>query len=180
LIQAKYLWNKEMTLEFILFCVFSAGGVSSALLVIIQRNPIYSALYLILNFFCLAGLYLTLHAQFIAVIQILVYAGAIMVLFVFVIMLLNLGDENGLRDAFTWKKVFAGGLGFGVLMELIYVFLMQLGTPSIDAARATNIGTVEAVGHAIFTRLLFPFEVTSLLLTAAVVGAIVLAKKKID
>ena len=85
-----------------------------------------------MNFFCLAGIYLTLHAQFIAVIQILVYAGAIMVLFVFVIMLLNLGDERRLRDGFTWKKVVAGGFGFGVLMELIYIFMMQTGTQSIE------------------------------------------------
>jgi NADH-quinone oxidoreductase subunit J len=169
-----------MTLELILFCMFAAGGVGSALLVITRRNPIISALFLVLNLFCLAGLYLTLHAQIIAVVQILVYAGAIMVLFVFVIMLLNLGDENSLRDAFSWKKVFAGGLGFGVLMELTYVFVMPTGTSTIDAARATDIGTVEALGRAVFTRFLFPFEITSLLLTAAIVGAIVLAKKNID
>ena len=169
-----------MTLEEILFCIFAAGGVVSALLVVTRRNPIISAIYLIVNFFCLAGIYLTLHAQFIAVIQILVYAGAIMVLFVFVIMLLNLGDERRLQDGFTWKKVVAGGLGFGVLMELIYIFMMQTGTPSIEMERATNVGTVEAVGRVLFTRFLFPFEVTSLLLTAAIVGAIVLAKKKLD
>jgi NADH-quinone oxidoreductase subunit J len=74
----------------------------------------------------------------------------------------------------------AGGLGFGVLMELIYIFMMQTGTPSIEMERATNVGTVEAVGRVLFTRFLFPFEVTSLLLTAAIVGAIVLAKKKLD
>jgi NADH-quinone oxidoreductase subunit J len=169
-----------MTIEEILFYIFAAGGISSALLVVTRRNPIISAIYLIVNFFCLAGIYLTLHAQFIAVIQILVYAGAIMVLFVFVIMLLNLGDERRLRDGFTWKKVIAGGSGFGVLMELIYIFMMQTGSPSIEMERATTIGTVEAVGHMLFTRFLFPFEVTSLLLTAAIVGAIVLAKKKLD
>ena len=169
-----------MTLEEILFYIFAAGGIGSALLVVTRRNPIISAINLIINFFCLAGLYLTLHAQFIAVIQILVYAGAIMVLFVFVIMLLNLGDERRLRDGFTWKKVVAGGFGFGVLMELIYMVIMQPGSPSIDMERATNIGTVEAVGQILFTRFLFPFEVTSLLLTAAIVGAVILAKKKLD
>ena len=95
-------------------------------------------------------------------------------------MLLNLGDEQGLRDAFAWKKAFAGGLVFGILMEMIYAFIMQTGSQSIEATRATNIGTVEAIGNVIFTQLLFPFEVTSLLLTAAIVGAIVLAKNKID
>lgn len=169
-----------MTLEEILFYFFAAGGILSALLVVTRRNPIISAIYLIVNFFCLAGMYLTLHAQFIAVIQILVYAGAIMVLFVFVIMLLNLGDERRLRDGFTWKKVVAGSLGLGVLMELIYIFIMQTGTPAIEMERATNIGTVEAVGQVLFTRFLFPFEVTSLLLTAAIVGAVILAKKKLD
>jgi len=169
-----------VTLEEILFYIFAAGGILSALLVVTRRNPIISAIYLIVNFFCLAGMYLTLHAQFIAVIQILVYAGAIMVLFVFVIMLLNLGDERRLRDGFTWKKVVAGGLSFGVLMELIYIIIMPTGTPSIDMERATNIGTVEAVGQVLFTRFLFPFEVTSLLLTAAIVGAVILAKKNLD
>ena len=167
-------------IENILFYILAAGGVISALLVVTRRNPIISALYLIANFFCLSGIYLTLHAQFIAVIQILVYAGAIMVLFVFVIMLLNLGDDRSLKDGFSWKKVVAGGLGFGVLMELIYIFIIQTGTSAIDATKATEIGTVEAIGHVLFTRFLFPFEVTSLLLTAAIVGAIVLAKKKLD
>ena len=169
-----------MALEQLLFYLFAAGGILSALLVVTRRNPIISVICLIVNFFCLAGLYLTLHAQFIAVIQILVYAGAIMVLFVFVIMLLNLGDERRLRDGFSWKKGIAGGFGLGVLMELIYIIMMHTASQPIDADRATDIGTVEAIGQVLFTHFLFPFEVTSLLLTAAIVGAVILAKKKID
>jgi NADH-quinone oxidoreductase subunit J len=169
-----------VTLEEILFYIFASGGIVSALLVVTRRNPIIAAIYIIVNFFCLAGIYLTLHAQFIAVIQILVYAGAIMVLFVFVIMLLNLGDERTLRDGFSWKKIVAGGFGFGVLMELIYVFLMPNGTQTIEGTRATDIGTVEAIGRVLFTQFLFPFEITSLLLTAAIVGAVILAKKNLD
>jgi NADH-quinone oxidoreductase subunit J len=169
-----------VTLEEVLFYIFAIGGIASALLVVTRRNPIISAIYLIVNFFCLAGIYLTLHAQFIAVVQILVYAGAIMVLFVFVIMLLNLGDERSLRDGFSWKKVVAGGFGFGILMELVYIFIIPRGTQTIEMTRATDIGTVEAIGHVLFTQFLFPFEVTSLLLTAAIVGAIVLAKKNLD
>jgi NADH-quinone oxidoreductase subunit J len=167
-------------IEVILFYIFAFGGIVSALLVVTRRNPIISAICLIVNFFCLAALYLTLHAQFIAVIQILVYAGAIMVLFVFVIMLLNLGDERSLRDGLSWKKMIAAGVGFGVLMELIYIFINPSGTQTIEMTRATNIGTVEAIGRVIFTQFLFPFEVTSLLLTATIVGAIVLAKKNLD
>ncbi|MBN1397630.1 MAG: NADH-quinone oxidoreductase subunit J [Bacteroidetes bacterium] len=169
-----------MTLEEIIFYIFALGGVVSAILVVTRRNPIIAAIYLIVNFFCLAAVYLTLHAQFIAIIQILVYAGAIMVLFVFVIMLLNLGDERSLRDGFSWKKVVAGGLGFGVLMELIYIFIMPGGAKTIEMARATEVGTVKAIAQVLFTQLLFPFEVTSLLLTAAIVGAIVLAKKNLN
>jgi len=167
-------------IEEILFYIFAFGGIVSALLVVTRRSPIIAAIYLIINFFCLAALYLTLHAQFIAVIQILVYAGAIMVLFVFVIMLLNLGDERSLSDGFSWKKAAAAGFGFGILMELIYIFIKPNGTQAVDMARATNIGTVEAIGRVLFTQFLFPFEVTSLLLTAAIVGAIVLAKRNLD
>ncbi len=169
-----------MTVEEFLFYCFAAGGIVSALLMISRRNPIISALWLITNFFCLAGLYLTLHAQFIAIIQILVYAGAIMVLFVFVIMLLNLGDEEKLRERFSWRKVAAGGIGSGLVMELIYIFSTHSNKSSMDPALATNVGTVESIGRQVFTRFLFPFEVTSLLLTAAIVGAIVLAKKKLE
>ena len=146
-----------MTIEEVLFYIFGAGGIISALLVVTRRNPIISALHLIVNFFCLAGIYLTLHAQFIAVIQILVYAGAIMVLFVFVIMLLNLGDERRLREGFSWRKVVAGGFGFGLLIELIYIFSMYTNSPKIEFQKATDIGTVESVGKALFTRFLFPF-----------------------
>jgi NADH-quinone oxidoreductase subunit J len=169
-----------VTPEAIMFYILALGGVASALLVITRRNPIISAIYLIVNFFCLAGIYLTLHAQFIAVVQILVYAGAIMVLFVFVIMLLNLGDERTLKEGFSWKKVVAIGLGFGVLMELVYIFIMPTGSTTIELERATEIGTVESIGRVLFTRFLYPFEVTSLLLTAAIIGAIVLAKKNLD
>jgi len=164
----------------IVFYVLAGVAIISGILVITRRNPVMSALYLILNFFCLAGLYLTLHAQFIAIIQILVYAGAIMVLFVFVIMLLNLKDERKLMEGFSWKKVLAGGLAFGVLMELIYIIMMQNEVKSIDLNKATEVGTVESVGIALFTKFLFPFEITSLLLIVAIVGAVVLAKKKLE
>jgi len=164
-----------------MFYALAVVSVGSALLVVTRRNPVISALYLILNFFCLAGLYLTLHAQFIAVIQILVYAGAIMVLFVFVIMLLNLGDERKLRDGLSWKKIVAAGMSFGLLMELIYVLGFSGSTSGgIDTQRAVEIGTVEYIGAQLFTKFLFPFEITSLILTAAIVGAIVLAKRKLD
>ncbi len=169
-----------MKIEAILFFALAGSAIASALLVVTRRSPVISALYLIVNLFCLAGLYLTLHAQFIAVIQIIVYAGAIMVLFVFVIMLLNLGDERRLRDGMSYKKVIAVGLSAGLLTELIYILETSWSIlPSSTYDRATEIGTVEYIGHELFTNYLFPFEVTSVLLLATIVGAIVLAKRKI-
>jgi len=170
-----------VTFEQIMFYVLAAAAVGSALMVVLQRNPIISALYLILNFFCLAGIYLTLHAQFIAIIQILVYAGAIMVLFVFVIMLLNLGDAQALKTKLTWQRMLAVVLVFGLLMEIVYLFTMPEATTAVlDVDRSIRIGEVEHIGTQLFTKFLFPFEITSVLLTAAIVGAIVLAKKKLD
>lgn len=168
-----------MTLESILFYILSAVAIASALLVVTRRSPVISALYLILNFFCLAGLYLTPHAQFIAVIQIIVYAGAIMVLFVFVIMLLNLGDERKLSEGLSYKKVIAVGLAAGLLTELIYVIEASwIVLPASTVSQVTEIGTVEYIGGQLFTSYLFPFEVTSILLLVAIVGSIVLAKRK--
>lgn len=170
-----------MTLEIFLFYFLGAVSVGSALMMVTRRSPVMSALYLILNFFALGGLYLSLHAQFIAFIQILVYAGAIMVLFVFVIMLLNLGDEKKLSEKFSWKKTVGAGLSFGVLMELIFVFAYsKANLPPSQFEKATDIGTVEHIGMQLFTTFLFPFEVTSILLLAAIVGAVVLAKKKLN
>jgi NADH-quinone oxidoreductase subunit J len=168
-----------VTIESILFYVLAVVAIGSALLVVTRRSPVISALYLIVNFFCLAGLYLTLHAQFIAVIQIIIYAGAIMVLFVFVIMLLNLGDERRLIDGMSYKKVIAVGLSAGLLTELIYVLENTWSTlPIPNNERTTDIGTVEYIGRQLFTGYLCPFEVTSILLLVAIVGAIVLAKRK--
>lgn len=164
----------------IMFYILAVGAVISGLMVITRRNPIISAIYLILNFFCLAGLYLTLQAQFIAVIQILVYAGAIMVLFVFVIMLLNLGDERKLTEGFSWKKIIASGIAFGVLMELVYIIMMQGESKTINLSKAGEAGTVEAIGRSLFSQFLFPFEITSILLIVAIIGAVMLAKKKLE
>ncbi|MFH0992092.1 MAG: NADH-quinone oxidoreductase subunit J [bacterium] len=170
-----------MTLDSILFYLLGAVAIGSALMMITRRNPVLSALYLILNFFALAGLYLTLHAQFIAIIQILVYAGAIMVLFLFVIMLLNLGDEASLRSKLTRVNMFAIALSGALILELLYIFGYSMNTPAASLSpNALEIGTIEYIGKQLFTTFLFPFEVTSILLLAAIVGAVIMAKKKLD
>lgn len=146
-------------------------------MVVLQRNPVMSAISLIANFFCIALLYLLLRAQLLAVLQVVVYTGAIMVLVVFVIMLLNLGDEAKLTEKFDVKKIVGVVLVVGFLLEMLYLLAMSDG-PVVLSPRAEHLGTVEAMGSAMFTQFLLPFEVTSLLLLAAIVGAVVLAKKR--
>lgn len=170
-----------MTIEVAGFYVLATLLVVSAAMVVTRRSPVMSVLWLIFNFFCLAGLYLTLQAQFIAVIQIIVYAGAIMVLFLFVVMLLNLGDEGRLRDRLSVKKVVAGLLSAGVLMEILYIIgFGSVNYPAAVKEQAVALGTVENIGRNLFTTYLFPFEITSILLLVAIVGAVILAKRRLD
>lgn len=165
------------TYIFILLAVLAVG---SALAMVINKNTVNSALFLVINMVSLAGIYLLLNAQFLAVIQILVYAGAIMVLFLFVIMLLNVDDEERLFEKFRVKYFLAFFLGAAVLGQVLY----SLGNiadvlPEISPDMA-EVGTVEAVGDVLFTDFLLPFEMTAILLTAAVVGALVVAQHKIN
>lgn len=149
-------------------------------MMLLHRNPVNSALYLILNFFCIGGLYLTLNAQFIAIVHILVYAGAIMVLFVFIILLLNLGDDKKLTEHLGWRMYFGIGFGIAFLAELLYILgFGNAKNLTEQSPAALEIGTVEYIGKVLFTKFLFPFEVTSFLLLAAIIGAVILAKKKL-
>lgn len=168
-----------MIVEQALFFFFAIAAIISSILMILQRNPIMSAIYMIANFFCIAALYLLLQAQFLAVIQIAVYAGAIMVLVVFVIMLLNLSEEGGKSQHGRGRKTLLAVLASGFLVEMIYVFGVGGSTvgPKPKQVPPVSIGTVESIGGALFTKFLFPFEVISLLLLVAIVGAVVLAKK---
>ncbi len=170
-----------MNLESFLFYLLAIVSVSSAVLMVTRRSPVMSVLYLIVNFFTLSGLYLTLKAQFIAVIQLLVYAGAIMVLFIFVIMLLNLEDEQRLAEKLSFKKVIAVILAVAMFLEIFYIIGSRTsGKFLTQSDKAAQLGTVENIGKELFTTFLLPFEITSLLLLAAIVGAIVLAKKKLE
>ncbi len=167
-------------MESLVFFFLAAFAVTTAVLMVLQRSPLVSAIYLIANFFALAALYLLLRAQLLAVLQIVVYTGAIMVLVVFVIMLLNLGDESRTRVRIALRTWITLVLAAGFLVEVVYALLAG-GTavhgPSV-AAGAESLGTVESMGGALFGTYLLPFEVTSLLLLAAILGAVVLAKKK--
>jgi NADH-quinone oxidoreductase subunit J len=168
-----------LNLELVFFFILAAAAVISAVLMITRRNPVSSALYLVFNFFCIAVLYLLLRAQFVAIIQITVYAGAIMVLFLFVIMLLNLGEGSLISWKLNLAKSAAVFLGIAILVEVFYFVGYFSSSPHISP-EAESMGTVEAIGKVLFNDYLFPFEITSFLLLAAIVGAILLAKRKLD
>ncbi len=171
----------DLNLETVLFFGMSFLAVGSAIMMITRRNPITSALYLILNFFTVSGLYLLLKAQFIAIIQVLVYMGAIMVLFLFVIMLLNLHDEGKFKEKFTYKKITATLLTiflFAVIGLTVYTGFS--GKYKTMSDKALEIGKAEYLGTELFTNYSFPFELASFLLLAAIVGSVVLAKKKFE
>jgi len=170
-----------VTLTF--FWIFGVIAMAGGLLCITRKNPIGSALWLVVTLFALAAMYVLLDAQFIAALQVLVYAGAIMVLFLFVIMLLNLG-RPGPSDI-------KGPVGVGVAALLAGTLLLQLRVlghaappeaiqlPAGTMAALQQQGMVAAVATPLFDAYLIPFEITSLLLLAAIVGAVVLAKRKL-
>lgn len=156
-------------------------AVGSAIMMITRRSPITSALYLIVNFFSVSAIYLMLRSQFVAIIQVVVYAGAIMVLFLFVIMLLNLQDESKLTENFSFKKITAILLSLLLFSVLgITTFFGFMGKFKAMSPNAELNGTIEAVGKELYTTFSFPFELVSFILLAAIVGALVLAQKKFE
>jgi len=169
--------------QMVVFLAFAFIAVVSGIGVIFSRNAVYSALLLIGNFFCLAVFYILLNAQFLAAVQVTVYAGAIMVLFVFVIMLLSPTGEQSLLRSMRWQGL--------VAIPLVVVFIGQVGFAVVAGSMSTAQGpytldrindvggSVQAVGRVLFTDYLLPFEVTSLLLVVALVGAVVLGKRRI-
>lgn len=169
-----------MTLTLLLFSILSVLAISSAIVTIATRHPVKSAMALVVHFFMLSGLYLTLNAQFIAVLQVLVYAGAIMVLVIFVILLLNLGDEDKLMLRFQSKQYLAIGLAGALALMLVSIFVTNFDLRQFDPNLSANAGTVESLGKELFTNFLLPIEGVAILLTAAIVGAIVMAKRKLN
>ena len=163
--------------EVVVFWVFAIPLIMSALGVIIARNPVYAAMSLVSAFFWLAGIYVLLTAHLLAFVQIIVYAGAIMVLFLFVVMLLSLTDaELGLEKITALKVV--GIVGTAGLLSLLVTAIAQSGSRGMKAV-GEDFGTVRAVGKILFTQYLLPFEASSVLLLVAIVGAVVVAKEKI-
>jgi len=169
--------------QMVVFLAFAFVAIVTGIGVIFARNAVYSALLLVANFFCLAVFYVLLNAQFLAAVQLTVYAGAIMVLFVFVIMLLSPTGERHVLRRMRWQGLLA--------IPLVAVFIGQAILAIVAGSMSTAAGpytlehindlggSVQAVGSVLFTDFLLPFEVTSLLLVVALVGAIVLGKRRI-
>lgn len=166
-----------MTGQLILFGFLAALSIVCAIAMVLQENPVRSALYLVLVLFSVAVLFLTLHATFIAAVQIIVYAGAIMVLFIFVIMLLNLGTPERIVDRLKpqrWLSAILGLVVIGVLASVIAAL------PAHSVSLPASLTGPSEIGVKLFTAdWLFPFEVVSILLLVAAVGAIMLAKRRI-
>ena len=168
----------KVELQLISFIILGIVAIASALSTVLNRHPIYSAMSLVVHFFALAGLYLTLHSQFIAVLQILVYAGAIMVLVIFVIMLLNLNEEE------KRKLVVQSRHSFGILVVAIFAIMLVVYLTSgsfhyLNEGDSHNLFTAKALGDLLFKQHLAAFEVVGILLLAAIIGAMVMAKKKL-
>jgi len=162
-------------MEALLFIVVALMTVGAALMVITQRSPINSVLYIVLAFFSLAILYVMLGAQLVAAFQVIVYAGAIMVLFIFVVMMLNLSKAQ------DWERIGAirRWLGFAAAAGVFLIVVTALrGSLGYNAALDPNMGSVESVGNALFGRYMLPFEVASVLLLVAIVGVVSLVKRE--
>ncbi len=166
-----------MTAELITFIVLSLIAITSALGMLFSRNAIYAAIFLILNFVTVAVFYLILGGAFIAVSQIAVYAGAIMVLFLFVIMLLG-AEKLGQSKTLAWQKPVAISLGVILAVETIYVLFFRIGPTTPTAALPEGFGSPSSIGMTLFQEYLLPFEVTSVLLLVAMIGAIVLTRRE--
>jgi NADH-quinone oxidoreductase subunit J len=166
------------------FYLFGIISVVSALLFVTRKSPVAAALWLVNTMFCLAAMYVLLDAPFIGVIQVLVYAGAIMVVFLFVIMLLNLGHPSEIADARgLGAKLIAGAIGVALLAEVFA--LIKARTPDLltlpegyAAAEVARTGAIAPIAGPLFNEYLLAFEVTSVLLLAAIIGAVILGKRK--
>jgi NADH-quinone oxidoreductase subunit J len=170
-----------MIVETIILIILSVLAVASAIVTIAHKQPLKSAMALVFHFFMLAGIYLTLSAQFLAIMQIMVYAGAIMVLVLFVIMLLNANDEeeakkrrNRIKQSFA--VVVAGGM---LVLIVSYIAFASANTNSILPEVAAKNGSVQMVGTELYTNYLVPLEIVGILLLSAIIGAVMMAKKKL-
>ena len=166
-----------MTIELGLFAVLAVIAIGSALGMLLSRSAIYAALFLVLNFCTVAVFYILLNAPFIAMSQVTVYAGAIMVLFLFVIMLLGT-QQLPTTEVLPWQRPVAAVLALALAAEAMYVLFARSTVTGSVLPMVETFGSPKAIGEALFNQYLLPFEITSVLLLVAMVGAIVLTRKE--
>ncbi len=159
-----------------LFFVFAGLAIACAISMVYHKNPLYSAISLVGVFIGLSCIYITLAAPFIAAVQILIYAGAIMVLVVFVIMLLNLDDDKPL-NRLRYLYAVGGGLGLILLVQTFFVFYAVMSAPNQKVATDTTVGKTMSIGTAMYTEYLLPVEIVGILLLMAVIGGVILARR---
>ena len=163
-----------MSITEILFWILSVTALFSALMVVTSKHPVYSVLSLIITFFCISGHYILLNAQFLAIVNIIVYAGAIMVLFLFVIMLMNLSKDTEPQKS-KWLKLI-GAIAGGSLL-LVLVAALRTTEQKMTELGTGDIGLIQNLGKELFTNYVIPFEISSILFLSAMVGAVVLGKR---
>jgi NADH-quinone oxidoreductase subunit J len=162
------------------FYLFGVIAIISAVTFVTRRSPVAAALWLVNTMFCLAALYVMMDAQFIGAIQVLVYAGAIMVVFLFVVMLLNLGHAADVTDIVGGKtKLAAGIVGLLLLAEVFVLWKDDSAPAPVPAQQPLEAGVIDQVAAPLFREYLLAFEITSVLLLAAIVGAVILAKRRV-
>jgi NADH-quinone oxidoreductase subunit J len=165
-----------MSITIILFILLSVLAIGSAIMVITRKNPVHSVLYLVVTFFAISGHYILLNAQFLAVVNIIVYAGAIMVLFLFVVMLMNLNmaTEPQKNKAIQFAGVISGGCLFLVLIGALTKTKIVSATMQMDG----DYGLIKTLGNVLFKEYVLPFEISSVLFLSAMIGAVVISKKE--
>ncbi|MFM9905623.1 MAG: NADH-quinone oxidoreductase subunit J [Pyrinomonadaceae bacterium] len=158
------------------FFLFAGFAIACAISMVYHKNPLYSAISLVGVFIALSCIYVMLAAPFIAAVQILIYAGAIMVLVVFVIMLLNLDDDRPL-NRLRYLYALGGGLGFILLAQTLFVFYAVMRAPNIPADQTISAGKTLSIGKAMYTEYLLPVEIVGILLLMAIIGSVILARR---
>ncbi|MBM3216520.1 NADH-quinone oxidoreductase subunit J [Candidatus Poribacteria bacterium] len=165
-------------LQLVLFILFGIVALVGGALVILNRNPVYSALSLVLTLFAVSALYVLLGAYFVAAVQVVVYAGAVVVLFLFVIMLLNMGRQEAIHENIDAKRVVGIVAGIVFLGLVATATWQAVGPMTPEVADAGEPGHTRAIAELLFRNYLLPFEVTSVILLAALVGVIVLIRPR--
>jgi len=167
-----------MNVTQILFWFLSVLALGSAIMVVASKNPVHSILFLIITFFAISGHYILLNAQFLAIVNVIVYAGAIMVLFLFVVMLMNLNADS--EPPQKNKYILYGGTIAGASLLLVLVAALKQTTVNnqLVEINSGNVGLIENLGKILFTDYVFPFEISSVLFLSAMIGAVVISKKE--